>query len=100
MDGSLAVTKNAATPYICAANTLGSVTMEDHMAQLSLFGIGEISQTRLPHWPDTQRTDEGRGTMRALGSEGSQTHGFESCLRSECRLGFLTQGKGFLAVGL
>ncbi|XP_045127465.1 ornithine decarboxylase-like [Portunus trituberculatus] len=42
MDGSLAVTKNAATPYICAANTLGSVTMEDHMAQLSLFGIGEM----------------------------------------------------------
>ncbi|MPC41363.1 hypothetical protein E2C01_034952 [Portunus trituberculatus] len=31
--------------------------------------------------------------MRALGSEG-----FESCPRSECRLGFLTRGNGFLAV--
>ncbi|MPC85402.1 hypothetical protein E2C01_080174 [Portunus trituberculatus] len=33
--------------------------------------------------------------MRALGS-----HGFESCPRSECRLGFLTQGNGFLVGGL
>ncbi|MPC99710.1 hypothetical protein E2C01_095140 [Portunus trituberculatus] len=33
--------------------------------------------------------------MRALGSEG-----FESCPRSECRLGFLTRGNGFLAGGL
>ncbi|MPC92821.1 hypothetical protein E2C01_087931 [Portunus trituberculatus] len=27
-------------------------------------------------------------------------HGFESCPRSECRLGFLTQDNGFLAGGL
>ncbi|MPC72787.1 hypothetical protein E2C01_067100 [Portunus trituberculatus] len=40
------------------------------------------------------------GTMRALGSEDLQAHGFESCPRSECRLGFLTQGNGFLAGGL
>ncbi|MPC52667.1 hypothetical protein E2C01_046543 [Portunus trituberculatus] len=26
-----------------------------------------------------------------------QAHGFESCPRSECRLGFLTRGNGFLA---
>ncbi|MPC62776.1 hypothetical protein E2C01_056866 [Portunus trituberculatus] len=31
---------------------------------------------------------------------GFQAHGFESCPRSECRLGFLTVGKGFLAGGL
>ncbi|MPC80932.1 hypothetical protein E2C01_075530 [Portunus trituberculatus] len=35
--------------------------------------------------------------MRALGSEGLQAHGFESCPRSECRLGILTRGNGFLA---
>ncbi|MPC52470.1 hypothetical protein E2C01_046340 [Portunus trituberculatus] len=29
-----------------------------------------------------------------------QAHGFESCPWSECRLGFLTQGNGFLAGGL
>ncbi|MPC20143.1 hypothetical protein E2C01_013074 [Portunus trituberculatus] len=35
--------------------------------------------------------------MRALGSEGGlQAHGFESCPRSKCRLGFLTRGNGFL----
>ncbi|MPC62644.1 hypothetical protein E2C01_056733 [Portunus trituberculatus] len=28
---------------------------------------------------------------------GLQVHRFESCPRSECRLGFLTQGNGFLA---
>ncbi|MPC27570.1 hypothetical protein E2C01_020745 [Portunus trituberculatus] len=28
--------------------------------------------------------------MRALGPRGLQAHGFESCPRSECRLGFLT----------
>ncbi|XP_063867887.1 ornithine decarboxylase-like [Scylla paramamosain] len=42
MAGSLAVTKNAASHYTCAANTLGPVTMEDHMAQLALIGIGEM----------------------------------------------------------
>ncbi|MPC34347.1 hypothetical protein E2C01_027732 [Portunus trituberculatus] len=31
---------------------------------------------------------------------GLQAHGFESCPRSECRLGFLTRGNGFLAGGL
>ncbi|MPC98936.1 hypothetical protein E2C01_094324 [Portunus trituberculatus] len=31
---------------------------------------------------------------------GLQAHGFESRLRSECRLGFLTQGNGVLAGGL
>ncbi|MPC15418.1 Aggrecan core protein [Portunus trituberculatus] len=35
--------------------------------------------------------------MRALGSEGLQAHGFESCPWSECRLGFLTRGNDFLA---
>ncbi|MPC34038.1 hypothetical protein E2C01_027411 [Portunus trituberculatus] len=30
-------------------------------------------------------------------SSGLQAHGFESCPRSECRLGFLTRGNGFLA---
>ncbi|MPC91135.1 hypothetical protein E2C01_086152 [Portunus trituberculatus] len=40
------------------------------------------------------------GTMPALGSEGLQAHGFESCLRSECRLGFLTRDNDFLAGGL
>ncbi|MPC77044.1 hypothetical protein E2C01_071483 [Portunus trituberculatus] len=29
--------------------------------------------------------------MRASKSEGLQAYGFESCPRSECRLGFLTQ---------
>ncbi|MPC26136.1 hypothetical protein E2C01_019268 [Portunus trituberculatus] len=29
--------------------------------------------------------------------KGLQAHGFESCLRSECRLGFLTRSNGFLA---
>ncbi|MPC83424.1 hypothetical protein E2C01_078133 [Portunus trituberculatus] len=33
-------------------------------------------------------------------TRGLQAHGFESCPRSECRLGFLTRGKGFLADGL
>ncbi|MPC24737.1 hypothetical protein E2C01_017831 [Portunus trituberculatus] len=28
---------------------------------------------------------------------GLQAHGFESCPRSECRLGFLTRGNGFLS---
>ncbi|MPC63791.1 hypothetical protein E2C01_057894 [Portunus trituberculatus] len=40
------------------------------------------------------------GTMRALGSEGLQAHGFESCPRSECKLGFLTWGNSFLVGGL
>ncbi|MPC88324.1 hypothetical protein E2C01_083225 [Portunus trituberculatus] len=31
------------------------------------------------------------------GPRGRQAHGFESCPRSECRLGFLTQGNSFLA---
>ncbi|MPC45449.1 hypothetical protein E2C01_039148 [Portunus trituberculatus] len=31
---------------------------------------------------------------------GLQAHGFESCPRSECRLGFFTRGNGFLAGGL
>ncbi|MPD01610.1 hypothetical protein E2C01_097144 [Portunus trituberculatus] len=31
------------------------------------------------------------------GPSGLQAHGFESCPRSECRLGFLTRGNGFLA---
>ncbi|MPC98552.1 hypothetical protein E2C01_093926 [Portunus trituberculatus] len=31
---------------------------------------------------------------------GLQVHGFESCPRSECRLGFLTRGNGFLAVAI
>ncbi|MPC23666.1 hypothetical protein E2C01_016725 [Portunus trituberculatus] len=31
------------------------------------------------------------------GPRGLQAHGFESCPRSECRLGFLTRGNGFLA---
>ncbi|MPC22811.1 hypothetical protein E2C01_015837 [Portunus trituberculatus] len=31
------------------------------------------------------------------GLRGLQAHGFKSCPRSECRLGFLTWGNGFLA---
>ncbi|MPC77627.1 hypothetical protein E2C01_072085 [Portunus trituberculatus] len=31
---------------------------------------------------------------------GLQAYGFESCPRSECKLGFLTRGNGFLAGGL
>ncbi|MPC13863.1 hypothetical protein E2C01_006612 [Portunus trituberculatus] len=31
------------------------------------------------------------------GPRGLQAHGFEACPRSECRLGFLTRGQGFLA---
>ncbi|MPC69444.1 hypothetical protein E2C01_063669 [Portunus trituberculatus] len=31
---------------------------------------------------------------------GLQAHGFKSCPRSECRLGFLTRDKGFLAGGV
>ncbi|MPC58358.1 hypothetical protein E2C01_052360 [Portunus trituberculatus] len=41
-----------------------------------------------------------RGTVEPCvlwGQRGLQPHGFESCPRSECRLGFLTQGSGFLA---
>ncbi|MPC60081.1 hypothetical protein E2C01_054117 [Portunus trituberculatus] len=34
------------------------------------------------------------------GPRGPQAHGFKSCPRSECRLGFLTLGNGFLAGGL
>ncbi|MPD00290.1 hypothetical protein E2C01_095751 [Portunus trituberculatus] len=34
------------------------------------------------------------------GPRGLEAHGFESCQRSECRLGFLTRGNGFLAGGL
>ncbi|MPC11357.1 hypothetical protein E2C01_004018 [Portunus trituberculatus] len=36
-----------------------------------------VYSTRLESWPC--------GTMRALGFEGLQAHGFESCPRSECR---------------
>ncbi|MPC35703.1 hypothetical protein E2C01_029133 [Portunus trituberculatus] len=35
------------------------------------------------------------GTMRTLGSEDLQAHRFESCPRSEYRLGFLTQRQRF-----
>lgn len=42
VDGPLAATKNTASHYTCAANTLGSDTMEDYMAQLTLFGISEM----------------------------------------------------------
>ncbi|MPC19050.1 hypothetical protein E2C01_011956 [Portunus trituberculatus] len=41
-----------------------------------------------------------RGTVKPFvlcGPRGLQAHGFESCPRSECRLGFLTRGNGFLA---
>ncbi|MPC93285.1 hypothetical protein E2C01_088409 [Portunus trituberculatus] len=31
---------------------------------------------------------------------GLQAHGFESCPRSECRLGLITRGNGFLAGGV
>ncbi|MPC87308.1 hypothetical protein E2C01_082166 [Portunus trituberculatus] len=34
------------------------------------------------------------------GPRGLQAHGFKSCPRSECRLGFLTRGSGLLAGGL
>ncbi|MPC92387.1 hypothetical protein E2C01_087475 [Portunus trituberculatus] len=44
-----------------------------------------------------------RGTVEPYmlwGPRGLQAHGFESCPRSECRLGFLTRGNGFLAAPL
>ncbi|MPC91695.1 hypothetical protein E2C01_086751 [Portunus trituberculatus] len=44
-----------------------------------------------------------RGTVEPYllwGPRGLQAHGFESCSRSECRLGFLTRSNGFLTVGL
>ncbi|MPC21385.1 hypothetical protein E2C01_014369 [Portunus trituberculatus] len=44
-----------------------------------------------------------RGTVEPCvlwGPRGLQGNGFKSCPRSECRLGFLTQGNGFLAGGL
>ncbi|MPC46656.1 hypothetical protein E2C01_040381 [Portunus trituberculatus] len=44
-----------------------------------------------------------RGTVEPCvlwGPRGLQAHGFESCPQSECRLGFLTQGNGFLEGGL
>ncbi|MPC90923.1 hypothetical protein E2C01_085927 [Portunus trituberculatus] len=31
---------------------------------------------------------------------GLKAHGFQSCPRTKCRLGFLTWGNGFLAGGL
>ncbi|MPC44478.1 hypothetical protein E2C01_038151 [Portunus trituberculatus] len=34
------------------------------------------------------------------GPRGLQAYGFKSCPRSECRLGFLTLGNGFLAGGV
>ncbi|MPC48438.1 hypothetical protein E2C01_042211 [Portunus trituberculatus] len=40
-----------------------------------------------------------RGTVEPCvlwGPRGLQAHGFVSCPRSECRLGFLTRSKGFL----
>ncbi|MPC65876.1 Myosin IC heavy chain [Portunus trituberculatus] len=47
--------------------------------------------------------DRDLGTVKPCmlwGLRGLQAHGFESCPWSECRLGFLTQGNGFLAGGL
>ncbi|MPC86109.1 hypothetical protein E2C01_080925 [Portunus trituberculatus] len=44
-----------------------------------------------------------RGTVEPCvlwGPRDLQAHGFESCPRSEYRLGFLTRGNGFLAGGL
>ncbi|MPC45497.1 hypothetical protein E2C01_039196 [Portunus trituberculatus] len=44
-----------------------------------------------------------RGTVQPCvlwGPRGLQAHGFQSCPRSECRLGFLTRDNGFLAGGL
>ncbi|MPC80193.1 hypothetical protein E2C01_074764 [Portunus trituberculatus] len=41
-----------------------------------------------------------RGTVEPCvlwGPRGLLVHGFESCPRSECRLGYLTRGNGFLA---
>ncbi|MPD04205.1 hypothetical protein E2C01_099879 [Portunus trituberculatus] len=53
--------------------------------------------------PDLLRFRGRRGTVEPCvlwGPRGLQAHGFESCPRSGCRLGFLTQGNGFLAGGL
>ncbi|MPC07788.1 hypothetical protein E2C01_000355 [Portunus trituberculatus] len=45
---------------------------------------------------DTSRSR--RGTVEPLwGPRGLQANGFELCPRSECMLGFLTRGNGFLA---
>ncbi|MPC95598.1 hypothetical protein E2C01_090816 [Portunus trituberculatus] len=38
--------------------------------------------------------------MCLRGPRDLQAHGFESCPRSECRLGFLTRGNGYLTGGL
>ncbi|MPC69719.1 hypothetical protein E2C01_063950 [Portunus trituberculatus] len=38
--------------------------------------------------------------MSALGSEMSPSERVRICPRSECRLGFLTRGNGFVASGL
>ena len=41
-EGSAALTVHAASHYACAANTMGPVTLEDHMAQLTFIDIGEM----------------------------------------------------------
>ncbi|MPC43865.1 hypothetical protein E2C01_037518 [Portunus trituberculatus] len=49
------------------------------------------------------KENEHRGTVEPCkfwGPRGLQVHMFESCPRSECRLGFLTRGNGFLVGGL
>ncbi|MPC92372.1 hypothetical protein E2C01_087458 [Portunus trituberculatus] len=51
-------------------------------------------------WKETSKNR--RGTVEPCllwGLKGLQALGFESCPRSECRLGFLTRGNGFLAGG-
>ncbi|MPC34336.1 hypothetical protein E2C01_027721 [Portunus trituberculatus] len=57
-------------------------------------------RNRIDRYRETSKLDGASGTMRALGSEGLQAHEFESCPRSECSLGFITRGNGFLAGGL
>lgn len=40
VDGSAPLT--VAPRYTCAANTMDPVTLEDHMAQLTFIGVGEM----------------------------------------------------------
>ncbi|MPC94576.1 hypothetical protein E2C01_089750 [Portunus trituberculatus] len=67
-------------------------------------GCVDVAKSPVCHGGITAaRGKERRGTVDPCalwGPRGLQAHGFESCPRFECRLGFLIQGNGFLAGGL
>ncbi|MPC88478.1 hypothetical protein E2C01_083383 [Portunus trituberculatus] len=60
--------------------------------------------SRIPSSQDPESPNRGRrGTVEPCalwGLRGLQALGFESCPRSECRMGFLIRGNAFLAGGL